>query len=343
MQRCHVIVLGDLMLDEYLWGEISRISPEAPVPVMHLSRSEHTLGGAANVASNARSLGARVSAFGIVGADSGGKMLLAQLDRLNIEHEGVFFDPARPTTRKTRLMSIEHSQQVFRLDEESTTVIPTPIEEQLISALGDGIRSARVLICSDYLKGVLTKRVLSEAALLARRTGVALVTAPKDLNVDKYASASILVPNYQEFERLVGYHRNGDGGAEWMEPGASMLLERHGFEALLVTRGSAGMTLFERPAGSLLRHDIPAIGQSVYDVTGAGDTVIAVFALALAAGANRATAARFANIAAGIVVGKRGTACVTPGEFLGVLRRSNDDAFLRPAFSSACQGEIRTS
>jgi D-beta-D-heptose 7-phosphate kinase/D-beta-D-heptose 1-phosphate adenosyltransferase len=303
------------MLDEYLWGEISRISPEAPVPVMRLVRSEHSLGGAANVARNTASLGARVSALGVIGADSSGKALLAEFDRLVIDREGVLIDSARPTTRKTRLMSIEHRQQVFRLDEESTSAISASTEDQILRILSQRICSAHAVICSDYLKGTLTNRILGEVAELAHRFNVPLVTAPKDLHADKYSSACVLMPNYREFARLVGQRRNGDS-SDWMERGARMLLERNHFKALLVTRGSAGMTLFEKPNGTLLRQDIPAVGQSVYDVTGAGDTAISVFALALAAGASRTQAACVANIAAGIVVGKRGTAWVTREELL---------------------------
>lgn len=325
MRHCHVVVLGDLMLDEYLWGEIGRISPEAPVPVMHLRRSEHSLGGAANVARNVASLGARVSAIGVIGEGGSGQALLDQFEQLRIERGGVMIDAARPTTRKTRLMSIEHNQQVFRFDDEVTEDISETAEERILAALEERIPVAQAVICSDYLKGVLTNRVLRDAAALARRHGVALVAAPKDVHPEKYATASVLMPNYGEFARLVGHRKNGHS-SEWMEPAARLLLERHRFEALLVTRGSAGMTLFEKPNGHLLREDIPSVTQSVYDVTGAGDTAISVFALSIAAGASRIEAASLANLAAGIVVGKRGTACVVPDE---LLKRLNE-AIRRP-------------
>jgi rfaE bifunctional protein kinase chain/domain len=318
MRHCNIVVLGDLMLDEYLWGEIGRISPEAPVPVMHLCRSEHGLGGAANVARNAASLGARVSAIGLVGEDIAGEALLGHLDRLQIERDGVLVDSVRPTTRKSRLMSLEHNQQVFRLDEEVTEDIPESTEERILASLEEHIPLAHAVICSDYLKGLLTNRVLASAAALARRHGVALITAPKDIHPEKYASASVLMPNYKEFARLMGHPRNGDA-SEWMTPAARILLEHHHLEALLVTRGCEGMTLFEKPNGHLLRHDIPSVTQSVYDVTGAGDTAISVFALAIAVGAPRVEAASLANLAAGIVVGKRGTACVTPKEILAKI------------------------
>ena len=315
MARCHVIVVGDLMLDEYLWGEIGRISPEAPVPVMHLRRSEQSLGGAANVARNVASLGASVSAIGVAGADRAAASLLEELERAGIDREGVVMEQTRPTTRKRRLMSLEHSQQVFRLDDESTDEISATTEERLLSMLRECISKAQVVICSDYLKGVLTKRVLREAAALASRQGIPMITAPKDVRPEKYAGASILMPNLREFARLTGHPQNGDGA--WMESAASCLLDGYGFSALLVTRGRDGMMLFERENGNLRREDIVSLTSSVYDVTGAGDTALAVFALAVAAGAVRSQAARLANIAAGVVVGKRGTVCVTPAELLG--------------------------
>ncbi len=335
MQRCRVIVLGDLMLDEYLWGEISRISPEAPVPVMRLCRSEHALGGAANVARNLASLGASISAIGVVGADASCRFLRTQFDSLNIEHEGVIVDSARPTTRKTRLMSVEHNQQVFRFDDETSDDISSVTEDELLDAVDKRIRSAHVVICSDYLKGVLTSRILSQVADSAGRYGIPLITAPKDVHADKYASATVLMPNYREFARLVGHRGNGNA-TQWMEVGASMLLDHYHFGALLVTRGSAGMTLFEKPNGTLVRQDIPAMELSVYDVTGAGDTAISAFALALGAGASRMDAARIANIAAAIVVGKRGTACVTREELLKHLHA----AHRIPASISVGAGQI---
>lgn len=325
MRHCHLVVLGDLMLDEYLWGEIGRISPEAPVPVMHLRRSEHSLGGAANVARNVASLGARVSAIGVVGEGITGNALLDQFERLGIERGGVLIDPARPTTRKTRLMSIEHNQQVFRYDDEVTEDISETAEERILAALEERVPVAQAVICSDYLKGVLTKRVLRDVAAITRRHGVALVTAPKDIHPGKYASASVLMPNYNEFARLAGHRKNGHS-SEWMDPAACLLLERHHFEALLVTRGAAGMTLFEKPNGRLLREDIPSVTQSVYDVAGAGDTAISLFALAIAAGASRVDAAYVANLAAGIVVGKRGTACVTSEELMKRLAWARNGA-----------------
>jgi D-beta-D-heptose 7-phosphate kinase/D-beta-D-heptose 1-phosphate adenosyltransferase len=318
MAACRVLVVGDQMLDEYLHGEIGRISPEAPVPVMHLHRSESRLGGASNVARNVAALGACVSVFGVVGADRAGEALWGHLDALQIDRAGVAVCAKRPTTRKTRLMSIEHNQQVFRFDEEVTDEITAEQEDVLLSSIAEAITEADAILCSDYLKGVLTRRVLREVAELGRRFQVPVITAPKDAEPEKYARASVLLPNFREFTRLVNHRRNGNGNG-WIDPAALSLIEQHGFEALLVTRGKEGMTLFEKVSGGLSREDIPAVSQAVFDVTGAGDTSIAVFALCLAAGATRSQAAQLANVAAGIVVGKLGTGCVRTDEIFEVI------------------------
>ena len=323
MAACRVLVVGDQMLDEYLHGEISRISPEAPVPVMHLHWSESRLGGASNVARNVAALGGQVSVFGVVGADRAGESLQGQLDSLRIDRAGLALCAKRPTTRKTRLMSIEHNQQVFRFDEEVTDEISAEQEDTLLKSIAEAVPEADAIICSDYLKGVLTRRVLQEVAQLGRRFQVPVITAPKDAYPEKYARASVLLPNFREFSRLVNHrmngHDNGNGngnGHGWIDPAALALIEQHEFEALLVTRGKQGMTLFERASGALSREDIPAVSQAVFDVTGAGDTSIAVFALCLAAGATRSQAAQLANVAAGIAVSKRGTALVERAELL---------------------------
>ena len=310
-----VVVVGDLILDEYFWGEIERISAEAPVPVLQLRRAEHVLGGAANVARNLASLGALVSAAGVVGTDTAATALLDSLDEAGIDRGSVLFEAGRPTTRKCRLMSSEHGQQVFRFDVEVSEEIPAAVEEPLLAALQEQMRSADAVICSDYRKGVLTPRVLREITVMAREQGIGLITAPKDTKAEKYTGATVLMPNLREFAGLAG-ERMGPDAAMWLDRAAERLLGEHDFAALLVTRGREGMTLFEQTAEGVRREDIASGARSVYDVTGAGDTALAVFALCLAAGATRSQAARLANVTAGIVVGKRGTACVTVEEIL---------------------------
>jgi len=319
-----VIVVGDLILDEYFWGEIERISPEAPVPVLHLHSAEHMPGGAANVARNLASMGAQVSAVGVVGTDTAATALLDSLDEAGINRESVLFDAGRPTTRKCRLMSSEHGQQVFRFDVEVTEEIPAAVEEGLLAGVEEQIGSSDAVVCSDYRKGVLTPRILREITVMARERGIPLVTAPKDTRAEKYAGATVLMPNLREFAGLVGERIRPDAAA-WLDRAAERLLGEHDFAALLVTRGREGMTLFEQTARGVRRADIASGARSVYDVTGAGDTALAVFALCLAAGATRNQAAQLANVTAGIVVGKRGTACVTVEEILGRIIGAGKD------------------
>jgi D-beta-D-heptose 7-phosphate kinase/D-beta-D-heptose 1-phosphate adenosyltransferase len=317
---CSVLVVGDLMLDEYLWGHIERISPEAPVPVLRLVRRESTLGGAGNVMRNLCRLGAQVAAVGVVGLDSTGEQILELLDVLGIESDGVLSDPHRKSTLKARLMSLEHGQQVFRLDEESPQSVWGEIEERLVDRIHTKAADAQVILCSDYHKGLLTPRVLQAAFTAARREQIPAIVAPKDSNVEKYRGASILMPNVRELAQLVGTRADGN---EWLNDSARRLLETLELDSLVVTRGREGMTLFEPGEGGIRRLDIPTVARSVYDVTGAGDTAVAAFALGMASGGDYESAARLANLAAGIVVGKRGTASVTVEEIQALLPPSS--------------------
>jgi rfaE bifunctional protein kinase chain/domain len=328
--RSRVLVIGDLMLDESLWGHIERISPEAPVPILNLVRRGYALGGAGNVVRNLKTLGAKVIALGVVGEDSTGRQIVRLLDELGVDGQGVLRDPSRRSSRKARMISMEHGQQVFRLDEESTHPIEQTRENELLERVEEALPDVDAILCSDYLKGVLTERVLQEIFRLARSRGLQVTVAPKDSNRHKYRGAGILMPNAAELARLAGGARDERG---WVTGAASMLFNEMGIEALLVTRGREGMSLFERAHGVVHQVDIPTMARSVFDVTGAGDTAISAFTLAVAAGANRETAARLANVAAGIVVGKRGTASVTiqeiqdwMREFQGLLAESRVEA-----------------
>jgi D-beta-D-heptose 7-phosphate kinase/D-beta-D-heptose 1-phosphate adenosyltransferase len=308
---CRIVVLGDLMLDECLWGHIQRISPEAPVPILNLVRRGYTLGGAGNVVRNLKTLGAQVIVLGAVGEDSTGGEILHLLDELGVDRQGVLCDPGRQSSRKTRLISVEHGQQVFRMDEESVHAIDRPREEALLARLEAILPDVDAVLCSDYLKGVLTERVLQETFGLARRRNLLVTVAPKDSNPNKYRGAGVLVPNAVELARLAGVAIEE---SDWLYRAATQLFNRIALQALLVTRGPEGMSLFERPNGRVHQVDVPTAARSVYDVTGAGDTAVSVFTLSVAAGADRETAVRLANLAAGIVVGKRGTASVTVPE-----------------------------
>jgi D-beta-D-heptose 7-phosphate kinase/D-beta-D-heptose 1-phosphate adenosyltransferase len=306
--RSRVLVIGDLMLDESLWGHIERISPEAPVPILNLVRRAYALGGAGNVVRNLKTLGSKVIALGVVGEDSTGRQIVRLLSELGIDGQGVLLDPSRRSSRKTRMISMEHGQQVFRLDEESAHPIEQTRENDLLERVEEALPDVDAVLCSDYLKGVLTERVLQETFRMARSRGLQVTVAPKDSNRPKYRGAGILMPNAAELARLAGAATDERG---WVTAAASMLFNEMGIEALLVTRGREGMSLFERAHAEVHQVDIPTMARSVFDVTGAGDTAISAFTLAVAAGANRETAARVANVAAGIVVGKRGTASVT--------------------------------
>ena len=327
--RCRIAVIGDLMLDEYLWGHIDRISPEAPVPILNVVSRESMLGGAGNVVENLRSLGVQVSAFGVVGEDETGEQLCDLLQAHGADITGVVLDPQRRSTRKGRLMSLEHGQQVFRLDEESTHPISRTVEDNLISAMRGNISCADAIVCSDYMKGVLTQRILGATFDAARQRNIPSIAGPKDSNSGKYRGAAVLMPNSRELAQLVGTPMDGD---VWLDESARALIETLGLEALVVTRGREGMSLFENMGDSLGRVDVPTTARSVFDVTGAGDTAIATFAAAVAARCDRKNAVRLANLAAGIKVGKRGSASVSVQELEKCIREESEGARQLPSF-----------
>jgi rfaE bifunctional protein kinase chain/domain len=314
--KCRILVVGDLMLDEYRRGHVERISPEAPVPILNIVTRDATLGGAGNVVKNLRSLNVGVTVVGILGQDDTADKILKGLTALGVSGNGVVWDACRVSTRKVRFVSMEHGQQVFRADEESTQEASGEIEEKIMRQVCERAASAQVILCSDYMKGVLTARVLQAAFEAGRERKVPVIVAPKDKEAQKYAGANILMPNLRELSRLVGTPMDGDA---WLAGSAAHLTRSIGLQALLVTRGSEGMTLFETEESRLHRVDIPTVARNIYDVTGAGDTALAAFAAGIAAGASREEAAHLANISAGVVVGKRGTAIVTTAEILEYL------------------------
>ena len=308
---CHILVIGDLMIDEYLWGHIERISPEAPVPILKIVRNEATLGGAGNVVRNLRALGVGVKVCGVVGEDETGRELRKLINELTVDTQGIICDPRRKSTRKVRLMSLEHGQQVFRMDEESSQDISGCVEDQLIAQIEDAAPRVQAILCSDYMKGVLTQPVLSAVFSLARNNGLISVVGPKDSNAQKYFGATILMPNQRELAQLTQTVMDGNG---WLTDSARRLVENLALEAVVVTRGGDGMSLFEKTTQGLGRVDIPTMARSVYDVTGAGDTAISIFAATIAAQATVKSAVYLANLAAGIKIAKRGTNTVTIAE-----------------------------
>jgi D-beta-D-heptose 7-phosphate kinase/D-beta-D-heptose 1-phosphate adenosyltransferase len=309
-----VAVAGDLMLDEALEGEVDRVSPEAPVPVVAVRASEERLGGAGNVAHSCAALGARVRLAGVVGDDAAGDGFLAVCRHRGVDADAVGRVAGRPTTRKLRVFS-QH-QQVLRLDWEVRTPVELGVARPLVARLTAG-EPPGALVLSDYQKGFLTPELLAELIAWARDRRVPVVVDPKSADFTRYRGATVVTPNLKELERATGRSLEG-AGPEPLVTAARELLERSGAEAMCLTRGERGLLLVA--PGDV--EEIPAESREVYDVTGAGDTVVAVLALALAAGSGLARAARLANAAAGVVVGKPGTATVTPRELLAAVAPS---------------------
>ncbi len=304
-----VVVLGDVMLDRFVRGEVRRISPEAPIPVVEVSDETAALGGAANVAHNLKALGASPVLIGVVGEDPAGEHLLDTLVSRGIETSGIVRDASRGTTVKTRILA--QGQQIVRVDRENRVPVGESTAERLMFRLMEYLHEAPALMVSDYAKGVLTSEILKYIGAACRDRGIPMVADPKPVHFP-YPGATVVTPNRGETAAMAG---RAFEPAE-VETVARGLLERTDWDAVLVTLGEEGMALCERD-GDL--HRIPARVREVYDVTGAGDTVAAVLTLALAAGESLRRGAEIANAAAGLVVGKVGTAICTPEELAGVL------------------------
>jgi D-beta-D-heptose 7-phosphate kinase/D-beta-D-heptose 1-phosphate adenosyltransferase len=306
-----IVVLGDLMLDEFIFGRVRRISPEAPVPVVEVERQTLTLGGAGNVAANLVALGAEPLPVGLVGDDADADRLRAALTEIEVSSSGLVTDRGRPTTLKTRI--IAHNQQVVRADRESKRVAAETIETRLIEAFDNYLEKADAVVISDYNKGALTRRVLNETLALARQRGLTVCLDPKLKSFTDYQPVTIITPNHQEASEAAGLAI--EDTASLREAG-KRLLEIVDCRAVLITRGEEGMALFTDD-GTMTT--IATVAREVYDVTGAGDTVIATLTLALASGASFVEAAVLANHAASVVVGKLGTATVSRNELLATI------------------------
>jgi D-beta-D-heptose 7-phosphate kinase/D-beta-D-heptose 1-phosphate adenosyltransferase len=309
--NCQILVIGDLMVDEYLWGHIERISPEAPVPILKVVRKESTLGGAGNVIRNLRALGVRVKVCGVVGEDETGAEIRRLIGDLSVDTGAMISDLNRKSTRKMRLMSLEHGQQVFRMDQETVQEVSGYVEEQLIAQIEAAAPRAQAILCSDYSKGVLSNRVLAAIFRLARKNDRVTVVGPKGSDAQKYRGATILMPNQRELAQLTRTTMDGNG---WLTDSAAGLVKNLNLDAAVVTRGRDGMSLFEATSEGLRRVDIPTTAKSVYDVTGAGDTAISVLTASVAVELSLKLAVNLANLAAGIKVAKRGTSTVTIAE-----------------------------
>jgi rfaE bifunctional protein kinase chain/domain len=316
-----VLIVGDVMLDEYLWGEATRLCPEAPVPVVHARRRSARPGGAANAAANVAALGAHPVLGGVVGSDTAADSLRGALAEAGVRSASLFPDPGRPTTMKTRVLA--QGQQILRIDAEAIT----PLAAELATRLSDWVARqlpdcAACLLC-DYGKGVLANGFAQRLIADVRRLGRPVVVDPSGVDYDRYRGAAVIKPNLRELTEADG--RPIPDTPALREAGTRLAAALPG-AAVLVTRGADGMSLFRDGYPPAFLAAAPA--RSVYDVTGAGDTVVATLAVALAAGAKLDQAVTLANAAAGVVVGKPGTAVVTPNELLAALDAGAPDLIL---------------
>lgn len=308
--RARVLVIGDLMLDEFIWGKVARISPEAPVPVVWVNSESFMPGGAANVANNIHALGAKVYLCGVIGSDDRGRLLVDDLRRKNIDVEGIIVDSERPTTLKTRV--IAHSQQVVRIDREKLDAIDDNIVDRITTFLNEKINEIDALIIEDYGKGLICPRLLQEVISVAQKHKKIISVDPKENNFAYYQGITLITPNHHEAGRAV---RREIETEKDMEEAGNTLLTQQNAQAVLITLGENGMRLFERENTGKSIH-IPTVAQKVFDVSGAGDTVIATATVALSCHSSMLDAASIANYAAGIVVGKVGVAVATQEELL---------------------------
>jgi D-beta-D-heptose 7-phosphate kinase/D-beta-D-heptose 1-phosphate adenosyltransferase len=305
--RQPVLVVGDVMLDRFIVGRVTRISPEAPVPVVQFQSEHLRLGGAANVAHNIATLGGRASLVGVVGEDHAADLLREQLARAGIDANGLVADANRPTTEKVRVVT-ERNQQVARIDYERDADIGADVERAMIRRIADSGRDAKAVVGSDYLKGAITRPVVEAMLAIA----CPLLIDPKVPHLAAYAGATLVTPNHHEAETATHMRVRTDDDAC---AAGREFRRRAGCAAALITRGEHGMWLSDTAAEVSIR----ATAREVSDVTGAGDTVVATLALAIAAGATRVEAAILANHAAGVVVGKFGAATVTPDELVATF------------------------
>ena len=310
-----IVVLGDVMLDEFIWGRVRRISPEAPVPVVEVDRQTLALGGAGNVVSSLVALGAAATPIGVLGDDLDADRLRGAFGVFGVSAIRLVVDAARPTTVKTRI--IAHNQQVVRADRESRAPIAVAIEDRVAEGFRAEIEGADAVVVSDYGKGLLTPGLLAQALTAARERGLIVCLDPKMRKFVHYQPVTVITPNNQEAADASGIPIEDEHS---LTEAGRKLLGSIDTRAVLITRGEEGMTLFTGggPDGAEVTH-IPTVAREVYDVTGAGDTVIATLALALASGASLEEAAVLANHGAGVVVGKVGTASVSRDELLATI------------------------
>lgn len=316
-----VLVVGDLMLDEYIWGKVERISPEAPVQVVDVRRDDLRLGGAGNVINNLVALGARVKVVSVLGDDADGRLLRQQLNQLGVDTDGIVLAPGRITSRKTRVLA--SNQQIVRIDRETRAEISSEQERRLADYIRAALPSCRAILVSDYLKGVLPEGLLQEVIAAGRAAGVPVVVDPKGNDYRKYRGASVLTPNRKEAQTASGVTILDETS---LCRAGQTLRQSLDLDALVLTRSEEGMSLFFRDGREA---HMPTAAREVFDVSGAGDTVLSVIGLGLAAGLPLEAAAHLSNVAAGIVVGKVGTSTVTPSEILEAAGHEHRDSDLK--------------
>ena len=308
---CRITVVGDVIMDEFLWGRVDRISPEAPVPVVEVERQSHMLGGAGNVVNNIIALGGQALLCGVVGNDSMGKKLTRIVGKLHNVTHGLVVENRRPTTMKTRVVA--HSQQVVRVDREERKPVDEKSIGRILATLKEEINESDAIVVADYGKGVVTRRLMDGIRSLSQDNQFILAVDPTVRNLALYKDVTLITPNNYEAQQMSGVHIEDD---QSLRRAGAHLLEELGCQMVLVTQGDKGMTLFE---GNGQTTQIPTVARKVFDVSGAGDTVVAAFTLALAAGLTPGQAAVLANLAAGIVVGEIGTATVAASRLKEVL------------------------
>jgi rfaE bifunctional protein kinase chain/domain len=319
-----VLVIGDLMVDQYIWGKVRRISPEAPVPVVEVTKEELLLGGAANVAHNILSLGGKVFIAGAIGRDNTGKILINKLSERGFNTDGIVIDGSRPTTVKTRV--IAHSQQVVRFDKEVRADISRTTLSLVLDYVSSCLPEIKGIIISDYCKGIITRSLIRKLLELTR-SKVFIAADPKIGHFDYYKGLSLITPNINEASFGSGIDITDE---KTLISAGRALLKKLQCKAVIITRGDEGMTLFEKNGAVT---NIPTCAREVYDVSGAGDTVIAALTLCHAAGADLKDAAIIANHAAGVVVAKVGTAVATKQEILKSMKTC------RPLIKSSMKSE----
>jgi D-beta-D-heptose 7-phosphate kinase/D-beta-D-heptose 1-phosphate adenosyltransferase len=308
-----ILVVGDLMLDQFIWGKVSRISPEAPVPVVWVERESFMPGGACNVAHNIQDLSGQAILVGVIGEDSSGAILLEELRKKNLDVSGILRLKGRPTTHKTRV--IAHSQQVVRIDREVVDPIPRSLANRLLEFIGEKISEVEAVIIEDYGKGVIIPYLVRNIVEFGKKFKKIVTVDPKKEHFRYYKNITVITPNKSETETAVGMEIKND--RDLIKAGGK-LLKKLSARCVLITLGERGMCLFQKNKKPM---HIPTMAKEVYDVSGAGDTVIASFTLSLASGADYPEAAYIANQAAGIVVGKIGTATVSREELIKEINR----------------------